>query len=224
MSDLQKLLGVNLQNGGLLKEALVHSSYINENPVSGLVSNERMEFLGDVVLGLIIAEKLYYDFPQYDEGQMTRLRAELVRRETLARVAKAVDLGSHLLMGKGETASGGREKPANLASALEAVIAAVYLNRGLEYAKTIVLTLFAEEIEKALSQTGNIDYKSQLQEFLQSRNQPPPEYILAAVEGPDHERKFTIEVRLRDRVLGTGTGRSKKSAETEAARVALEKL
>jgi len=222
--DFQELLGVDMKDAGLLQAALVHSSYVNENPVSGLVSNERLEFLGDAVLGLIIGEKLYLDFPHFDEGQLTRLRADLVRGETLSRIAQTIDLGSYLLMGKGEMATGGREKPANLAAALEAVIAAVYLDRGLEYARTMVLRLFAAEIEKAPGQTGNVDYKSRLQELLQSRNQPPPVYYLVTVEGPDHERKFTIEVRVKEQALGTGTGRSKKIAETEAARIALEKL
>lgn len=224
MVDFQELLGVDMKDAGLLQAALVHSSYVNENPVSGLVSNERLEFLGDAVLGLIIGEKLYLDFPHFDEGQLTRLRADLVRGETLSRIAQTIDLGSYLLMGKGEMATGGREKPANLAAALEAVIAAVYLDRGLEYARTMVLRLFAAEIEKAPGQTGNVDYKSRLQELLQSRNQPPPVYYLVTVEGPDHERKFTIEVRVKEQALGTGTGRSKKIAETEAARIALEKL
>lgn len=223
-ADFQRDLGYTFKDQGFFRQALIHSSFVNENPALTPVSNERLEFLGDAVLGLIIAGKLYRDFPNYDEGQMTQVRAALVREETLARIAGTIRLGDLLVLGKGETVTGGREKPANLSAALEALIAAVYLDGGLPAAVTLVLRLFTGDIEKAAGQTGPTDFKSKLQEIVQSKYQQQPVYYLIAVEGPEHERKFTIEVRIGDSVLGTGTGRSKKAAETEAARQALQSL
>ncbi|MBI2829886.1 MAG: ribonuclease III [Chloroflexi bacterium] len=222
LSALQKSLGVTFRDLSLLEQALVHSSYLNEYPGLGLVSNERLEFLGDAVLGLVIAEKLYRDFPEYSEGEMTRLRSALVRRETLASVARDIRLGNHLYMGKGEESGGGRNKPRNLAGALEALIAAIYLEQGFEMAQEIVLRLFDGEIEK-VTRGEAINYKSQLQELVQAQGQPSPTYHVVEAAGPDHARKFTVEVRVGERVLGRGSGKSKKAAETEAARAALER-
>lgn len=224
MADLQQILGVTFQCPVLLNQALTHSSYVNENPELAPVSNERLEFLGDAILGLIFAENIYRDFPQYSEGEMTQIRAALVKGDTLFRVAKAIDLGSFLVLGKGEEATRGREKSANLESALEAVVAAVYLDQGLSAAKEMVRRLFANEIEKVVGRTGIVDYKSKLQEIIQGKYQRVPTYLLVGVAGPEHERQFTIEVRLNDTVLGRGIGHSKKSAETEAARNALKHL
>jgi len=221
-ADFQSVLGVPFKNQSLLQQALTHSSYVNENP--GLVSNERLEFLGDAVLGLIIAAKLYRDYPAFPEGEMTRIRAALVRGGTLTRVAKSVRLGDFLLMGKGEGANAGREKPSNLEAAIEAVIAAVYLDRGLPAAEELVLKLFAGEFEQAADKAGSIDYKSKLQELIQSKYHKAPAYVLFGVSGPEQEREFTVEVRLDEKVLGGGTGRSKKSAEAEAARDAIGRL
>ena len=224
IADFQKVLGFVFKDQALLNQALVHSSYVNENTARVTGSNERLEFLGDAVLGLIIAAKLYHDFPQYDEGQMTQIRAALVREETLTRIARTIKLGDLLVLGKGEAATGGREKPANLSSALEALIAAVYLDGGVSVAAMLVMRLFAGDIEKAVGQTGTTDYKSKLQEIIQGKYQKQPAYYLVAVEGPDHERQFTVEVRMEDTVLGKGTGHSKKAAETEAAREALQNI
>ena len=203
---------------------MVHSSYINENPSFAPNSNERLEFLGDTVLGLVVAEKLYQDFPHLTEGGMTKLRAALVRRDTLTRIARNVGLGDYLYLGKGEEVSGGRHKPANLAGALEALIAAVFLDQGLAITKDFVLRLLSEELQKVFSQDVGMDYKSQLQEFIQAKEQRTPNYHIIKTIGPDHDRRFTVEVRVSDTVLGRGSGRSKKMAETEAARVALAKL
>lgn len=220
---LQQTLRVSFNNSSLLEQALVHSSYINENPSFALTSNERLEFLGDAVLGLIVAEKLYQDFPHFNEGEMTKLRAALVRRDTLARMARAISLGDYLYLGKGEEANGGRRKPANLAAALEAVIAAIFLDQGSSVTQDFILSLLATELESMVSQDAGIDYKSALQELIQSQEQQTPSYHVVATVGPDHDRTFTVEVRLGEAVLGTGSGKSKKTAETEAAHSALKK-
>ena len=224
LAELQKILGVSFPQSELLTQALTHSSYANENPGIAPASNERLEFLGDAILGLIVAENLYRDFPSMSEGEMTRLRSILVKQETLARVAESIRLGSYLYLGKGEEASGGREKPANLARALEAVIAAIYLDHGSAIAEQLVLDILDTELLKTLYQGAIIDYKSQLQELLQSKTQQTPVYNLIETQGPDHNKKFTVEVRIGNDVLAIGIGRSKKKAETEAARIALEKL
>jgi ribonuclease-3 len=207
-----------------LEQALVHSSYINENPGFALTSNERLEFLGDAVLGLVVAEKLYWNFPRFSEGEMTRLRAALVRRETLARVARAIRLGDYLYLGKGEEASGGRYKPSNLAGALEAVIAATFFDRGLTVTRESILRLFSEEMERVVSRGAEVDYKSRLQELAQARQQSAPFYQLVEAVGPAHDRRFTVEVKIGDTVMGRGEGKSKKTAEAEAARSALQRL
>jgi ribonuclease-3 len=221
---LQEMLGVKLGNPGLLEQALVHSSYINENPNHALSHNERLEFLGDAILDCIVAEKLYRDLPELSEGDMTRLRAALVRRDTLADIARGINLGDFLYMGNGEETSGGRRKAVNLAGALEAVIAAVYLDRGMAATGELVLRLLGDAWAKVVHQGTAADFKSQLQEITQSRFQFTPAYRLVAETGPDHDKTFTVEVLAGSRTLGNGTGKSKKLAETEAARMALERL
>jgi ribonuclease-3 len=183
-----------------------------------------LEFLGDAILGLIVAENLFRDFPGMSEGEMTRLRSILVKQETLARVAESIKLGNYLYLGKGEEASGGKDKPANLARALEAAVAAVYLDQGSAITEQLVLEILDAELLKTLYQGAIIDYKSQLQELLQAKTQQTPVYNLIETQGPDHNKNFTVEVRLGNDVLATGIGRSKKKAETEAAHIALEKL
>ncbi len=220
LGKLQKTLGIKFKDRSLLEQALIHTSYTNENPHLALDSNERLEFLGDAVLGFIIAEELYQRFPHFDEGEMTKLRSSVVRREALARTAKALRLGDYLHLGKGEKASGGQRKSANLASALEAIIAAIFLDRGLKAARDFVLRATSQGLDKGVY----ADYKSRLQELLQARQQPKPAYEVVAVEGPDHDRTFTVEVRVGDNIVGRGSGKSKKAAETEAARAALARL
>jgi ribonuclease-3 len=224
LAVLQQILGVSFKDQSLLEQALVHSSYVNENLGSALTSNERLEFLGDAVLGSVIAEKLYHDLPSFTEGEMTKLRATLVCRDTLAQAARAIGLGGYLYLGKGEETSGGRHKPVNLAGALEAMIAAIYLDQGAATAKDFILRLFNKELQKVVSQGAEVNYKSQLQELIQAREQQTPAYHVIEATGPDHDRRFTVEVRVGDTVLGRGSGRSKKEAETEAARSALERL
>ena len=224
LATLQHILGISFNNPSLLEQALVHSSYINENPDFAPFSNERLEFLGDAVLGFVITEKLYQDFPHFTEGELTRVRATLVRGDTLAHIATTIRLGDYLYLGKGEEASGGRYKPTNLAGTLEALIAAVFLDQGLVTARDFILSLLNEELQKIVSQGVEVDYKTQLQELIQSRQQPTPVYYVIEAAGPDHDKRFTVEVRVGDTVLGRGAGKSKRLAETEAARLALEQL
>ena len=223
-ASLSETLKISFHNLSLLEQAMVHSSYINENPGYAPFSNERLEFLGDAVLGFIVAEKLHQDYPHLTEGEMTRLRSVLVRRDTLVRIARAIRLGDYLYLGKGEEASGGRDKPANLAGALEAVIAAVYLDQGLTAIRELVLRLFNDELQKVVGEGAEVDYKSQLQELIQSKYQLTPNYRLIEATGPDHDKKFIVEVMVGEMVLGRGMGKSKKIAEAEAARSALEQL
>jgi ribonuclease-3 len=223
LAALQNTLGVSFKDPSLLEQALAHSSYINESP--GITtSNERLEFLGDAVLGLIIAQELYRRLPQSSEGEMTELRSSLVRGDTLSRTAKAISLGDYLYLGKGEEASGGRRKPANLAGAMEAIIAAIFLDQGFNVTRDFILRLMDKELDKALSQGIAPDYKSQLQELIQARHQQTPTYQVLEAVGPDHDRRFSVEVRVGDTVLGRGSGKSKKSAEEAAARSALDQI
>jgi ribonuclease-3 len=223
LAALQKTLGISFNEPSLLEQALVHSSYVNENPGT-VTSNERLEFLGDAVLGFIIAEELYQRLPQSSEGEMTELRSWLVRGDALSRMARAISLGNYLYLGKGEEASGGRRKSANLAGTLEAVIAAIFLDQGYSVAMAFILRLVDKELKKALSQGIKTNYKSQLQELIQARHQLTPTYQVIEAMGPDHDRKFTVEVKIGNTVLGRGSGKSKKSAEEEAARSALGQL
>lgn len=223
-AQLEKTLGVSFNQVSLLEQALTHSSYINENPTLDIHHNERLEFLGDAVLDFIVAEKLYLEFPDLAEGEMTKSRATLVRRETLAHIANDIKLGDFLLMGKGEEASGGRGKIPNLAGALEALIAAIYLDQGIDMTKAIVNRLWADEWEKLIRRGIDIEYKSRLQEFTQSNFKSAPVYRLVSETGPDHDKVFVVEVAVNGKTLGSGSGKSKKIAETEAARLALKTL
>lgn len=224
LAALQEILGVSFNDSSLLEQSLVHSSYINEVSGVALGSNERLEFLGDAVLGFVVADKLYQGFPSLAEGDMTKLRSALVRRDTLARIAQDVRLGDYLYLGKGEESSGGRRKTANLAGAMEALIAAIFLDQGLAVAGDFILSLLAKELPQVITQNVGVDYKSQLQELVQSRERLTPIYRIVEATGPDHDRRFTVEVMVGDTVLGKGSGKSKKLAETDAARSALERL
>jgi len=224
LASLQQALGVRLEEPALLEQALVHSSYVNENPGAVPASNERLEFLGDAVLGLVIAEELYRRYPGYSEGEMTPLRSRLVCRATLGTIARSICLGDFIYLGRGEEASGGRLKTANLAGAMEAVIAAVFLDRGLDCGRQFIIGLCRGELDGLAGKDTVIDYKSQLQQLSQSRYKKAPVYGITEATGAGHERLFTAEVMVDNTILGRGTGKSKKSAETEAARQALEKL
>ena len=224
IDSLQESLSVRFVNPSLLEQALIHSSYLNEYPGTVPASNERLEFLGDAVLGFVVAEKLYQDSPDLTEGEMTRIRSALVRRETLAQIARSLKLGDYLYLGKGEEAGGGRRKPANLSGALEAVIAAIYLDRGLTVTRKLVLRWLAGELQEVVGRGKGVDYKSKLQEMMQSEYHSSPSYRTVKSAGPDHDKLFTVEVMIGDKVLGRGAGKSKKLAETKAARNALERF
>jgi ribonuclease-3 len=224
LAALQKRLKIRFKNKAVLEQALVHSSYVNENPGIAPGDNERLEFLGDAVLGFVIARELYQRFPDLSEGEMTRVRSSLVSQEPLARMAKSIKLGDYLYMGRGEEASGGREKPANLARALEALVAAIFLDRGLNVAKKFILKLAEKGLKAGPSRGVEADYKSKLQEVMQARRQRKPKYRVVEASGPAHDRRFTVEVMVADDILGRGSGKSKKAAETEAARNALDRL
>ena len=224
LNSLQKTLKIRFKNKALLEQALVHSSYINENPGIASGDNERLEFLGDAVLGLIIAEQLYKRFPQFSEGEMTRVRSSLVSQAALSRIAKTIKLGDYLYLGKGEEGGEGRNKPANLSGALEALIAAIFLDRGLVATRKFILRLMAKKMGKALSRGVEADYKTRLQEITQAQRQLKPKYRVIEAVGPAHDRRFTVEVIVGDDVIGRGSGKSKKAAEAEAARVAIDQL
>jgi len=224
LSQLQAKLGITFRELSWLELALTHSSYINENPGIAPASNERLEFLGDAVLGVVISESLYQAFPEADEGELTRLRSALVRRETLAEIAREIDLGEYLLLGIGEEAGGGSNKIANLAGSFESLIAAIYLDRGIDTARKFILKLFGPEMYEQAHEGAGTDYKSKLQELMQAERQITPGYRLVSAVGPDHAKQFTVEVNIGNLTLGRGIGTSKKAAEMDAAREALENL
>ena len=224
LDSLQEYLGVCFENTSHLQQALAHRSYLNEASDSAMQSNERLEFLGDALLGLAVAGELYHRLPDSAEGDLTRIRSALVRTDTLARVARSLNLGNCLYMGKGEEETGGRNRQRNLACALEAVIGAVFIDRGFEVAREFVLRMLASEFEPAISGKLGRDPKSELQEIVQAQKQQLPIYQVVDSIGPDHEKIFTIEVLVDSVLLGRGTGKSKRGAEQEAARVALERL
>lgn len=215
-------MGVSFGDRQLLEQALRHSSYVNENPELEY-SNERLEFLGDAVLGLVVAERLFLDSPDFSEGGLTRARAALVREETLARLGEGLELGKYLHLGKGEEKSGGRYNPRNLARALEALIGALFLDQGMGVTGRFILRIIGEEVSGSQLPAA-VDSKTSLQELVQSWQQAAPVYELVSEAGLPHDRVFTIAVRVGDRVLGTGSGKSKKMAETEAAAAALARL
>jgi len=223
LTILQQTLSIVFNDPSLLKQALTHSSYSHENPGLAPASNERLEFLGDAVLGMIAAEKLYNESSKLNEGEMTKLRAVLINKDALAHKARAIKLGEYLYLGVGERASGGQRKAANLARALEALIAAIYIDQGLDKTSKIISKLFERELQNLPSTGAEADYKSRIQEYLQAR-QSIPSYHTIEVTGPDHKKQFTVEVRVGDSILGRGTGKNKKAAEVEAARLALQQL
>lgn len=220
---LEQALGVVFRDRSLLFQALVHRSYLNENPASCLSSNERLEFLGDAVLDLLAAEFLVRRYPDKGEGELTLLRTFLVRTETLAGFAARLDLGRYLVMGRGEESGGGRARPAILADAFEAILGAVYLDGGIEAARRFLFPLL-ERVVDALAGRMPLDYKSALQIEVQGRRGITPAYRTVASWGPDHARAFRVEVWAGDELLGTGEGSSKQQAQQEAARAALEHL
>jgi ribonuclease III len=222
-SELASSLGITFKDESKLQQALYHRSYLNEAP-DDVESNERLEFLGDAVLGLIVSERLYKDYPMMTEGQLSQVRAVLVRWDALARAAQRINLGDYLVLGKGEELSGGRGRPSNLAGAYEALIGAAYLDQGFRFAQKLVLKLLKPDLDDIAAQGFTVDSKSELQHVGQTRWHQIPQYSLISSEGPDHAKLFTVEVTVGDHVMGRGQGRNKKQAELNAARQALETL
>jgi ribonuclease-3 len=223
-SRLQTALGLKFKDPSLLQQALVHRSYLNEADAPGLESNERLEFLGDAALGLIVSQKLCADFPHLNEGDLTQLKASLIRWETLARAAERLSLGDYLLLGRGEKLTGGQQRPSNLACAFEALVGAVLLDSGLRKAKALVLRCLKPELDQMATGKIALDSKSRLQQLAQAHWQAMPSYHTVAAEGPDHAKVFTVEVLVGDRTLGRGQGRSKKEAESKAAQQAVKAI
>jgi ribonuclease-3 len=224
-APLQQTIGYRFRDRGLLEHALTHTSRANEDVSGGVADNESMEFLGDALLGFVIADVLFREFPEFDEGQKSKTKAALVSTTMLARQAERLRLGDHLLLGRGEEKTGGRRKQALLADGYEALIAAIYLDGGIEAARAFITREFAAWLDDVRRDGVSAqDYKSALQEFLQSHEMPLPEYRLAGTLGPDHRKLFEIDVVVRGERLASGTGRSKKEAEQDAARATLDKL
>jgi ribonuclease III len=222
---LQQALGYRFRDRGLLEHAMTHTSRANEDVSGGVTDNESMEFLGDALLGFVIADMLFRDFPEFDEGEKSKTKASLVSTTALARQAERLGLGDHLLLGRGEEKTGGRRKQALLADGYEALIAAIYLDGGIEQARAFISREFGSSLEEVRRHGVSAeDYKSALQEWLQSRDLPLPEYRLAGSLGPDHRKLFEIEVMVRGERVASGTGPSKKEAEQDAARATLDKL
>ena len=223
VSQLARELGVVFKEPELLQQAMHHRSYLNEAGES-VESNERMEFLGDAVLGLVVSDKLYRDYPGLSEGHLSQLRAILVRWDALAAVAERIGLGDYLVLGRGEELSGGRNRPSNLAGGFEALIGAAFLDGGIPGARKLILKLLKPDFAEIAARGVTADSKSELQHVAQTRWHQIPEYRLISSEGPDHAKLFTVEVVVGSQVVGQGQGRNKKQAELNAARQALETL
>ena len=222
ISDLEKAIGYRFRDISLLQNALAHSSYANERWHNSLLSNERLEFLGDSILGMTVADHLYRNFPDRPEGELTRMRADMVCEKTLASVANQIGLGQHLLLGHGEEQGGGRNRDSILADAVESIIAACYLDGGFESAAAFIRSFILCHVP--VKQLHNIDYKTKLQELVQRKKNQVLTYTLIGEPGPDHDKSFQVEVSLNGQSVGQGCGRSKKKAEQDAARVAIETL
>lgn len=222
LKDLEHAIGYRFQNISLLQNALTHSSFANERWRNSLMSNERLEFLGDSILGMIVADHLYRSFPNRPEGELTRMRADMVCERSLALVANQIGLGSHLLLGKGEEQGGGRNRDSILADAVESVIAACYLDGGMEAAREFIQKFIL--IHVPVNRLQNSDYKTALQELVQQKKNQVLTYALVGETGPDHDKSFQVELTLNGRTIGRGTGSSKKRAEQDAARAAMEML
>jgi ribonuclease-3 len=222
---LEARIGYRFKDRGLLEHALTHKSKAHEDPSGGVADNESMEFLGDAVLGLVVAEALFRSFPKYNEGQKSKIKANLVSTAALAEMAEGLGLGDHMILGRGEEKTGGRRKPALLADTCEALIAALYLDGGFETARAFIVRELAPHLEEA-RQSGYFgrDHKSRLQERAQSLGRSLPLYRVAAETGPEHRKLFAVQVLVDDEVLAEGEGRTKKDAEQEAARLALGRL
>ena len=222
IKDLENAIGYRFKNITLLQNALAHSSYANERWHDSLKSNERLEFLGDSILGMVTAEYLYRNFPDRLEGDLTRMRADMVCERSLALIAERIGLGEHLLLGNGEETGGGRQRDSILADAVESVIAACFLDGGMEPARKFINTFVLTDVP--VRKLRNADYKTALQELVQQTKNQVLSYELVEESGPDHDKHFVVQVSLNGTVVGTGEGRSKKKAEQDAAHAAIAHL
>ncbi len=224
LRELQDNSGFHFNNVNLLMEAFMHRSYLNENPAISLQSNERLEFLGDAIIGFIITERLFREFPQLNEGEMTRLRSQIVCQEGLSALARQMNLGKYLLLSKGESLTGGRDRDSNLARTFEAFTGAIYLDQGLPSVKDFLFGKIITQEIIALMTSETFDFKSRLQEYTQAKYQLTPVYETIREKGPPHDRNFVVEVKAGEKVIGKGQGKSKKKAEEAAAMYALKKF
>jgi ribonuclease-3 len=228
MGPLEVRIGHKFRDLGLLEHALTHRSRAHEDASGGVIDNESLEFLGDAVLGFVIADMLFQRFPTHSEGYKSKVKASIVSAASLTRLAEDIDLGQFVLLGRGEEKTGGRRKHAILADSFEALIAAIYLDGGVDAARTFIVSLFGPIITAAGDQAADAsfteDWKSALQEWLQKEGRGLPQYRLASAEGPDHRKRFDVEVVVRGEAVGRAFGRSKKEGEQQAAKVALAKL
>ncbi len=222
IKDLEAAIGYSFQNITLVQNALTHSSYANERWHNSLMSNERLEFMGDSILGMVVAEYLYKSFPDRPEGELTRMRADMVCEQALSVVADRIDLGKHLLLGRGEEQSGGRKRASILADAVESVIAAMFLDGGMEAARAFIAKFVLCDVP--VTKLHNADYKTALQEKVQEKKNQTLSYTLVGESGPDHDKRFEVQVSLNGTVVGTGSGSSKKRAEQDAAKDAMERF
>ncbi len=225
LEEIQKKINYFFKDIELLNISLTHSSYSNENKMRANENNERLEFLGDAIIGLVVSEYLYNRFKEFPEGEMTKKRAAIVCESSLAFAARKINLGDYILLGKGEEATGGRNRDSILADAFEALAGAIFIDGGLNSTRNYLLGMFEEEVIYAISK-GNlfIDYKTELQEVLQKKGKPKIEYNVEKEVGPDHNKKFYMNVIVENKIIGSGMGRNKKEAEQMAAKQALIRI
>lgn len=221
---LEETIGHVFGDQSLLEEALTHKSFSNEQNDRPTPDNERLEFLGDAVLGVVVSHFIFRHYPRVPEGELTRIRSEVVSEKGLAVIGRTIGLGDFLRLGKGEERSGGRRKSSLLANTMEAVLGAVFCDGGFDDAKRVIEALFSSSIQHAARRKAGVDYKTRLQERLQAHHGEVPQYVLVEAEGPPHQRCYTVEARFRESCIGQGQGRSKKAAEQAAAKQALEHL
>lgn len=224
IDQLQEEIGIAFEDQTLLQKALVHRSFLNENPDFALPSNERLEFLGDALLDFVVGEYLFERFPQMDEGDLTRLRAALIMAGALAEFARSIELGDYIYLSRGEDERGGRSRVGLLSDAFEALVAAIYLDRGLQAVREFLMRFLERETTRVVERGLRGDHKSQLQEWTQRELRVTPVYHTIMERGPDHAKQFTVEVWIGDQAHGRGEGRSKQAAQQHAAQQALEQL
>jgi len=223
IETFEKIIGYKFKNKRILKEALTHSSYANENKEEELQFNERLEFLGDSVLSIVISEYIFLKLPDLPEGELTKIRARIVCEAALSKTAKKIQLGEFLKLGRGEELTGGRTRPSILADGFEAVLAAIYLDGSFSRIKKFILDLMEDKINNAINGEMLLDYKTKLQERIQAKTRKKLSYHIYKEKGPDHNKTFFVEVRLDKKILGKGKGSNKKEAEQAAAKIAMEK-